>query len=410
MAAHVGIKVAIELARNPKQTKKLVGAILMGLVVLLALPAIALLGIRALLGEGVITEEFDITQSELYQAVLPIYAGYMNEQTEGMKQTAEEIVEENTITETWEEEEVNDVTGEITITTRSREVCTVDVYVICNHMDFGYLLAYLSIQNNNIVQGDQYVLDEDEITYFLDAIQEVKIQHLGSNYYIYNQFLTLEEIKNLFCGENETDKGYFETVYQNYEEFLEGILEPENYHYGGADEAYRNDIQMSDNAMNIPQMYQHTGAWANAPYGNGTIHSSGCALACLAMVTSYLQGNITTPLDILDFTGNTYYQAGTGSTWSIFPATAAHYGYNCSNLGKNSSAIISALESGQPVIASMGPGTFTRGGHFIVLKGITSDGRILVNDPNDNDRKNHNNREFSLNLILTEAKNFWSFY
>lgn len=410
MAAHVGVKIAIELARDPKRTKKLVCGVVMAVLVILALPSIALLGIRALLGQGVITDNFDITQSELYQAVFPVYEDYMTKQTDEMKEMAEEIVEENTITETWEETTTDPETGETIVTTKSREVCTVDVYVICNHMDFAYLLSYLSLRDENIVKGEKYSLDAEQVTDFLGSIQEIKIQHLGSNYFIYNQYMTLEEIAQLICGENETEIGYFNTTYQNYKEFLKDVLESENYHFGGADEAYKNDIQMSENAMAIPQMYQYLGAWADYPYGNGTIKSSGCALVCLAMVTSYLQSNVTTPLDIVNFTGNTYYQPGAGSTWSIFPAVAAHYGYNCSNLGKNSNAIISALESGHPVIASMGPGTFTKGGHFIVLKGITEDGRILVNDPNDSSSKNHNNREFSLNLILSEGKNFWSFY
>lgn len=410
MTSHVAIKTAIELARNPEKTKKIAYATLITFLVILALPAITLLGIRALLGEGVITEDFDITQSELYQSVFPVYSDYMTAQTDEMKEMAEEIVEENTITETWEETTTDPDTGDTIVTTESREVCTVDVYVICNHMDFGYLLSYLSLRDENIVNGDKYLLDAEQITSFLERIQDIKIEHLGSNYYIYNQFMTLEEISNLVCGENETEKGYFNTTYQNYKEFLKGVLESESYHFGGADEAYKDDIQMDENVMNIPQMYQYLGAWADYPYGNGTIKSSGCAIVCLAMVTSYLQENTTTPLDIVEFTGNRYYQSGAGSTWSIFPAVASHYGYNCSNLGKDSTSIINALESGHPIIASMGPGTFTKGGHFIVLKGITEDGRILVNDPNDSNSKNHNNREFSLNLILSEAKNFWSFY
>lgn len=54
-------------------------------------------------------------------------------------------------------------------------------------------------------------------------------------------------------------------------------------------------------------------------------------------------------------------------------------------------------------------GTFTRGGHFIVLRGITEDGKILVNDPNDNAKKQHFNRSFDLSLIKREAKAFWCF-
>ena len=43
-------------------------------------------------------------------------------------------------------------------------------------------------------------------------------------------------------------------------------------------------------------------------------------------------------------------------------------------------------------------------GHFIVLTGITDDGKIKVNDPNDNSSKQHINQAFAVSLILRESK------
>ena len=40
------------------------------------------------------------------------------------------------------------------------------------------------------------------------------------------------------------------------------------------------------------------------------------------------------------------------------------------------------MSSGKYVIANPQHGIFTRSGHFIVLRGLTSDGKILVADPN----------------------------
>jgi hypothetical protein len=34
----------------------------------------------------------------------------------------------------------------------------------------------------------------------------------------------------------------------------------------------------------------------------------------------------------------------------------------------------------------MGPGHFTQGGHFILLRGITLDGKVLVADPSSRER------------------------
>ena len=47
----------------------------------------------------------------------------------------------------------------------------------------------------------------------------------------------------------------------------------------------------------------------------------------------------------------------------------------------------------------MGPGHFTNGGHFIVLRGVTLDGSILVADPASSDRSL---TTWELDLILEE--------
>lgn len=48
----------------------------------------------------------------------------------------------------------------------------------------------------------------------------------------------------------------------------------------------------------------------------------------------------------------------------------------------NNDYIRQNLTSSTPMICSMLPGDFTYSGHFIVLTGIDSEGRVVVNDPN----------------------------
>lgn len=49
----------------------------------------------------------------------------------------------------------------------------------------------------------------------------------------------------------------------------------------------------------------------------------------------------------------------------------------------------------------MGPGIFTRQGHYIVLKGVTDDGKILVNDPNSQSRTG---KAYPLSTIFSQSK------
>ena len=94
---------------------------------------------------------------------------------------------------------------------------------------------------------------------------------------------------------------------------------------------------------------------------------------------------------------------------SIFAACASQRNIGCRYIGLSAGNIANELSAGHPVILSMGPGTFTKSGHFIVLTGINEDGTVTVNDPNDNSKKNHVNKQFDLQQILKESKGGWSF-
>ncbi len=48
----------------------------------------------------------------------------------------------------------------------------------------------------------------------------------------------------------------------------------------------------------------------------------------------------------------------------------------------------------------MSKGHFTTGGHFIVLRGVTADGKILVADPGSTARSQ---QKWDLSIILNEA-------
>jgi len=63
--------------------------------------------------------------------------------------------------------------------------------------------------------------------------------------------------------------------------------------------------------------------------------------------------------------------------------------------------IVDALASGKLVVAIMTKGHFTKKGHFIVLRGVTSDGMILVADPGSYSRSG---QEWDLSIILNEAR------
>lgn len=162
------------------------------------------------------------------------------------------------------------------------------------------------------------------------------------------------------------------------------------------------------NGMQIPHYLQTQ--YSNIPYGSGSIASSGCGPTSFAMIASYLTGSTITPVDAVAWCGNSYYVPNAGTSWSYFQAASNHFGCGPVTTTTDPNAVLQALSQGCPVISSQGPGLFTSGGHFIVLRGVTAGGKVLVNDPNDNEKKNYINREFDMmSEVHATSKQYWIF-
>ena len=165
------------------------------------------------------------------------------------------------------------------------------------------------------------------------------------------------------------------------------------------------------NGMQIPMYYQWHYTGAQYAFGGGDIGTSGCGPTSFAMVVTYLLGEKITPPDVVKWAGaRTYYSPGVGTSWNFFTDAVANY--KCGNMVQttDAQAVLKALSENRPVISSQRRGIFTSQGHFIVLRGITADGKVLVNDPNDNATKNFINREFNMATEVHATSNaYWIF-
>ena len=162
------------------------------------------------------------------------------------------------------------------------------------------------------------------------------------------------------------------------------------------------------NGMQIPHYLQTD--YGNIPYGGGSIASSGCGPTSFAMIASYLTDTTITPADAVAWCGNSYYMPGVGTYWSYFQAAVNHFGCGSVTQTSDANQVLQALSEGHPVISSQRAGLFTSGGHFIVLRGVTADSKVLVNDPNDNSSKNYINREFDMMSEVHATSNaYWIF-
>ncbi len=151
-------------------------------------------------------------------------------------------------------------------------------------------------------------------------------------------------------------------------------------------------------------------AYASYPYGYTTVGSSGCGPTSMAMVISNLTGVTVSPKYMADWAvKNGFYVHGAGTAYAIFPVASAQYGLKCSTLySYQKQEIISALQSGKLLITVVGPGDFTRGRHFLLIRGITADGKLLLAD-SGNDANCV--QAWDYNRVMSQVSNgfFWVF-
>lgn len=120
----------------------------------------------------------------------------------------------------------------------------------------------------------------------------------------------------------------------------------------------------------------------------------------LAIAVSTLTGEPHDPVELAQWSvANGHRCEGNGSYHSLIPAAASAYGLSCEKK-LDAQGIVDDLSSGKLVVAIMSKGHFTKGGHFIVLRGVTSEGKILVADPASFGRSQ---QEWDLSIIMDES-------
>ena len=152
-----------------------------------------------------------------------------------------------------------------------------------------------------------------------------------------------------------------------------------NFRHGTGVTATINDSNIKNEITRVPLFNQ--GDYPSVPYGSyGTIASHGCGITSVAMVATYMKNEFYSPVDLAKRFG--HYNTPNGSYWTLFKNTAEILGIPFQEQTSSWAKAEKALENGQIVVSLQSGGIFTNGGHFIVLTGITDDGRVMVNDPN----------------------------
>lgn len=178
-----------------------------------------------------------------------------------------------------------------------------------------------------------------------------------------------------------------------------------------------NQNQFEDR-LKVPLILQTDEPWRDVFYGvedgeplTNTVAINGCAITALAMVSSFIEGELVPPTAILEWSGNRYFSEETGTAWHIFHDYAQEKDYEWIDLEDNIANAKKELKAGHPVIVSVKQGYFTEIGHVMVLTGYNeADNTFWLNNPSDNEEKQHTSKAFTEDEVVNEALRYWTIY
>lgn len=136
--------------------------------------------------------------------------------------------------------------------------------------------------------------------------------------------------------------------------------------------------------VDVTYFCQSSDEWKDLPYGTDTIGPYGCGPTVMAIAVASLTDTDTDPAVMAAWAvEHGYWARRSGSYHSIVLGTARSFGLLAEPLtSRGADDMLDALSQGKMLVALMGPGHFTTGGHFILLRGRTLSGEVLVADPN----------------------------
>ncbi len=257
------------------------------------------------------------------------------------------------------------------------------------HLD--KLYSFTSQDSSRVVDGDPDP-ETGEATTKTITIRVYTITYNGEGYFADEVFQLSDEQKDLA---------------NNYAQNLSVFMGDGSYQVLSSTEfsamglSYEG-VVFTDGETQVVYYNQLDERWKNLPYGTDNIGGYACGPTAMSIVVSSLTSDTVDPPHMAQWAyENGYWCSESGSYHSLIPGAAAAWDLPCEGCTTSEpQRIVDALADGKLVVALMTKGHFTKTGHFIVLRGVTSEGEILVADPSS---YNRSNKAWDMSIILNEA-------
>lgn len=275
-------------------------------------------------------------------------------------------------------------------------------------------IVYLLKDNKPIEKGNETNVLDNNKGIVVSENSYVSSLNFSSKDYVFDCSKEILDEVAKKAKNNDTIK----FIYENYKAYPEHILKSVSVNNELVDFAIKYPVEVKKTHERItsvddiykkgevPLFIQWDDRWGYYRYGDDVIGTSGCGPTCLSMVVVAITGRTQyTPTAIADFAmENNYYYNGAGTTWTLFSEGVKKLGLKVRTLGLSEQSMSTAIKNEEYLILSMGPGIFTKEGHYIVIYDY-KDGKFAVKDPNSEIRSN---TTYSFDEISSQIKNIWA--
>ena len=153
--------------------------------------------------------------------------------------------------------------------------------------------------------------------------------------------------------------------------------------------------------------------WGGSAFGydGATMRDTGCGPTAAAMAFSDITGRNISPISMAGLAQATGNRDSTGTNWNFINDASSAMGMNSTQIIRpDSSDLVGALASGNPVILSgnsggFGTSPYTSQGHYVVATGFDKNGNVLINDP----RGTGYSGRYNLNDLVNTTGSIWTF-
>lgn len=211
------IKLGIKVLSDPKTRNKIIG-FLIGLVCvfcMIGIFALNMIGTLVEQDDGTGTEidsDYDITKTELYKNIKPVYDSFIEEIKEEFEERKKEIIAENT----YAVETIVIVDGKKKKVTEYK--CDVTVNIDISSFSLSYILSYIN-HTENVKDGIKYKVKPKQIKDFFKNITEKKELIEGKVYTLQLVTMSVEDVAKLYYSDKQTQEMYIQS-FELYEEFI----------------------------------------------------------------------------------------------------------------------------------------------------------------------------------------------